>query len=112
MVTNLKNIRKSICEIAKRIYEKDLTDSCGGNISVRDGDKIYISPRRSGESHRWDIDEDSIILTDLCKGAIVGDVENISREAICHYHIYQTQGAFKDLMGNCKGILHKYLHKR
>lgn len=90
MVSDLKNIRKSICQIAKLLYEKDLTDSCGGNISVRDGDKIYITQRRSGESYQWIIEEDSIIVTDLCKVPILGNVENISREAIIHYYIYQN----------------------
>jgi L-fuculose-phosphate aldolase len=93
-MADLKNIRKSISQIAKLLYEKDLTDSCGGNISVRDGDKIYITPRRSGESHQWVVEEDAIIVTDLCKVPLIGDVADISREAIIHYHIYQN---FKDI---------------
>ena len=93
-MADLKNIRKSISQIAKLLYDKDLTDSCGGNISVRDGDNIYITPRRSGESHQWEVKEDSIIVTDLCKVPLIGDIENISREAIIHYHIYQN---FEDI---------------
>ena len=85
-----KKIRKSICEFARLLYEKELVDSCGGNISVRDGDCIYIVPRKSGAKHRWSIEEDNIIVTDLCKIPITGDVKNISREAIIHYHIYQN----------------------
>ena len=90
MVTDLMCIRKSICEIARLLYEKDLTDSCGGNISVRDGDKIYITQRRSGESYQWKIEEDSIIVTDLCQVPVSGDRSVISREAIIHYYIYQN----------------------
>ena len=93
-MADLKNIRKSISQIAKLLYDKDLTDSCGGNISVRDGDKIYITPRRSGESHQWVVEEDAIIVTDLCKVPLIGDVVDISREAIIHYHIYQN---FEDI---------------
>ena len=76
-MADLKNIRKSISQIAKLLYDKDLTDSCGGNISVRDGDKIYITPRRSGESHQWVVEEDAIIVTDLCKVPLIGDIADI-----------------------------------
>jgi L-fuculose-phosphate aldolase len=93
-MVDIKNIRKSICDIGKLLYDRELTDSSGGNISVRDGDKIYISPRRSGTDHQWSIKEDSIIVTDLCKIPIMGKAENISREASSHYCIYQN---FPDL---------------
>ena len=89
-MVDIKNIRKSICDIGKLLYDRELTDSSGGNISVRDGDKIYISPRRSGTDHQWFIKEDSIIVTDLCKIPIMGKAENISREASSHYCIYQN----------------------
>lgn len=89
-MVDTKNIRKSICEIGKLLFDRELTDSSGGNISVRDGDKIYISPRRSGVDHQWEIEEDSIIVTDLCKIPILGKADNISREASSHYYIYQN----------------------
>ncbi len=85
-----KKIRKSICEFARLLYEKELVDSCGGNISVRDGDCIYIVPRKSGAKHRWSIEEDTIIVTDLCMKPIMDGVENISRESPTHYYIYQN----------------------
>jgi L-ribulose-5-phosphate 4-epimerase len=85
-----KKIRKTICEFARLIYEKELVDSCGGNISVRDKDCIYIVPRKSGAKHRWSIEEDTIIVTDLCMKPLMGGVENISRESPTHYYIYQN----------------------
>lgn len=85
-----KGIRKSICEFARLLYEKDLVDSCGGNISVRDRDCVYIVPRKSGAKKRWSIEEDTIIVTDICMKPIIGDIKNISRESPTHYHIYQN----------------------
>ena len=64
-MANIKNIRKSICEIGKLLYDRELVDSSGGNISVRDGDKIYVSPRRTGHDNQWKMEEDSIIVNDL-----------------------------------------------
>jgi len=89
-MVDIKNIRGSICKIGKLLYERDLTDASGGNISVRDGNYIYINPRRAGHDHQWEIDEDSIIVTDLCKIPVVGEADLISREAATHYLIFQN----------------------
>lgn len=89
-MVDVTNIRKSICEIGKLLFDRELTDSSGGNISVRDGDKIYITPQSSGFNCQWSIEEDSIIVTDLCKIPVLGNSENVSRESATHYYIYQN----------------------
>lgn len=89
-MVDIKNIRKSICTVGKLLFDRGLTDSSGGNISVRDNDKIYITPKSSGFDYQWSIEEDQIIVTDLCKMPIFGDPENVSRESVTHYYIYQN----------------------
>ena len=89
-MTDTRNIRRSICEIGKMLYDRELTDSSGGNISVRDGDKVYINPRRTGHDKQWQLEEDDIIVTDMCKVPIIGDRDAISREAATHYYIYHN----------------------
>lgn len=89
-MVDTKNIRASICKIGKLLYDRDLTDASGGNISVRDGNYIYINPRRAGHDFQWEIDEDTIIVTDICKMPVLGEVDRISREAATHYYIYQN----------------------
>jgi len=89
-MVDTKNIRASICKIGKLLYDRDLTDSSGGNISVREGNLVYINPRRAGHDWQWEIDEDSIIVTDLCKVPVTGESEKISREAATHYFIFQN----------------------
>ncbi|MBM3707371.1 MAG: class II aldolase/adducin family protein [Actinobacteria bacterium] len=98
-MVDVKNIRKSICQMAKHLYDKNIADSSGGNISVRDGNLIYITQRRSGEVYQWLIEEDSILVTDICGNPVIGSVENITREATTHYYIYQN---FSDI----KAIIH------
>ena len=97
----IKNIRKSICEIGKLLFERELVDSSGGNLSVRDGDKVYINPRKSGHTRQWILEEDEIIVTDLCQVPLFGNLEDISREAATHYIIYQN---FEDI----KAIIHAH----
>ena len=89
-MADIKNIRKSIRQIGKLLFERELVDSSGGNISVRDGDKIYVSPRRTGYDNQWEIDEDSIIVTDLCRVPVLGEADAVSREASTHYFIFQN----------------------
>ncbi|HAX18270.1 MAG TPA: hypothetical protein DCY00_06720 [Actinobacteria bacterium] len=100
-MTNIKNIRKALCEIGKLCFDRNLLDSSGGNISIRDGDKVYITPRQAGEHHQWSIEEDMIIVTDMCKVPVIGEADKITREAICHYYIYH---AFPDI----KAVLHAH----
>ncbi|MFC2144781.1 class II aldolase/adducin family protein [Actinomycetota bacterium] len=89
-MVDIKNIRKSIRQIGKLLFDRELVDSSGGNISVRDGDKIYVSPRRTGHDNQWEIDEDSIIVTDLCRVPVLGEADAVSREASTHYYIFQN----------------------
>ena len=89
-MVDLKNVRKAICQMAKHLYDKNIADSSGGNVSVRDGNLIYITQRRSGEIYQWSIDEDSILVTDICGNPIINSIENITREATTHYYIYQN----------------------
>ncbi len=89
-MADIKNIRKSIRQIGKLLFERELVDASGGNISVRDGDKIYVSPRRTGHDNQWEIDEDSIIVTDLCSVPVIGEADKVSREASTHYYIFQN----------------------
>jgi L-fuculose-phosphate aldolase len=89
-MVDVKDIRKSICQIGKMLFDRELTDSSGGNISVRSGNKVYVSPRRAGHDSQWNITEDQIIVTDLCKVPIEGNVDKITREASTHYYIYQN----------------------
>lgn len=100
-MTNTKNMRKALCEIGKLCFDRNLLDSSGGNISIRDGDKVFITPRQAGEHHQWSIEEDMIIVTDMCKVPVIGEVDKITREAICHYYIYH---AFPDI----KAVLHAH----
>ncbi len=89
-MTDTKNIRRSICEIGRILFDRELTDSSGGNISIREGDKVYISPRRTGPDKQWKLEEDDIIVTDMCKVPILGEKDAISRESATHYYIYHN----------------------
>ena len=44
--------RPLMVEIARLLYDRFLTNSAGGNMSCRVGDRIYVTPRGLGSKHR------------------------------------------------------------
>jgi L-fuculose-phosphate aldolase len=76
-------------EIAHLLYTRFLTNSAGGNISCRVGDRIYITPRGLGSRHRWQLREEMIVVTDLDRNPIEGDPAMVSREGQMHYACYR-----------------------
>ena len=44
----MKSVTEQIIYAGCRLFERKLLDMCGGNISVREGDQIFITARLSG----------------------------------------------------------------
>ena len=84
------NPRQRIIKVCRLIYARQLSDSAGGNVSLRVGDHVYITPRYMGEHHQWDIAPDDIILADVDGTVIEGSAERISREGSVHFGVYRT----------------------
>jgi L-fuculose-phosphate aldolase len=77
-------------EIGHLLYTRFLTNSAGGNISCRVGDRVYITPRGLGSRHRWKLREGMVVVTDLDRNPIEGDPADISREGQMHYACYRS----------------------
>jgi L-fuculose-phosphate aldolase len=81
--------RPLMVEIADLMYSRYLTNSAGGNISCRVQDRIYITPRRLGSSHRWRLKEDMILVFDQDLKPVFGDPAQVSRESQMHFACYR-----------------------
>ena len=84
----VESMRKKIAEIGKLLFDRQLTDSAGGNISARVGDTICITPRYSGSKFQWRLRPEQVMVSDLEGNPIEGEGE-ISREAKVHYRLYR-----------------------
>jgi len=80
--------RIKVADTGKLVFERHLTDAAGGNISVRVGDSVCITPRYSGSRRHWHLKPNQVLVSDLAGNKLDGDGD-ISREAKVHYRLYQ-----------------------
>ncbi|MCL5986705.1 MAG: class II aldolase/adducin family protein [Actinobacteria bacterium] len=77
-----------LVEITRLIFDRKLTDSCGGNSSIRHENNIYITPRFSGEYFHWRLSPENIIVMNESGELIKGELSNLSRESDLHLRIF------------------------
>lgn len=83
-----QSIPEQILYVARRMFERRLTDMAGGNLSVRDGEQLYITPRFAGSKQHWQLS-----VGDILNGPIATDEmlqqPRFSREGKAHLAIYR-----------------------
>ncbi|MFA7342462.1 MAG: class II aldolase/adducin family protein [Candidatus Methanomethylophilaceae archaeon] len=80
------DLTEGLVDVCTRLYQRRLTFSTGGNISVRDGDRVYITPsgRNKGMLKRGDI-----VTVDMDGRALQGGKPSI--ETGFHLAIYKMR---------------------
>jgi L-fuculose-phosphate aldolase len=81
-------MRKKITGIGKLLFDRQLTDAAGGNISARVGEWICLTPRFSGSKFQWQLRPEQVLVCDLDGNPRDGEGE-ISREAKVHFRLYR-----------------------
>src|SRR5215216_833876 len=84
----LSQTRNKIAETGRLVFERHLTDAAGGNISVRVGDSVCITPRYSGSKRHWQLQPNQVLVSDMFGNKLDGDGD-VSRESKVHYRLYQ-----------------------
>jgi L-fuculose-phosphate aldolase len=84
----MESIAEQIAYVARRMFERRLTDMAGGNVSARCDDTIYISPRFSGSRHHWQIDPAGVLSAPLAGDELLAHPMG-SRESKVHLAIYR-----------------------
>ena len=77
-------------ELGRLIYARQLSDSAGGNLSVRVCGRIYITPRFMGSRYRWSIAPEMITVLDAVTYQVVEGPGDFSREGKAHLAIYRA----------------------
>ena len=78
-----------IVDVAGKLFARKLTDVSGGNISARDGDTIYITPRFAGSRQHWDLKADDILTADIASDDLLEHPRS-SRESRIHLSVYRS----------------------
>ena len=61
----IQAMREKITTIGRLLFERQLTDAAGGNISARVGEHVCITPRFAGQKHQWRLRPEQVLVCDL-----------------------------------------------
>lgn len=88
-----KDPREHLVHIARLVFSRHLTDSSGGNLSLRQGDRVFMSPAHAGSKQQWQIEAKDVVALDL-RGNVIEGPDRRTREWQFHLGIYNAfQGA-------------------
>ncbi|HSR69539.1 MAG TPA: class II aldolase/adducin family protein [Acidobacteriota bacterium] len=88
--------RELICEIGRRMYDKDLIAANEGNLSIRLGDRLLATPTGMCKGF---MQPDDLVYTDL-QGKQVGGRRKVSSEILMHSVVYRRR---PDVKAVCHG---------
>lgn len=77
----------SIINICQRLHQKAFVSAYGGNVSVRTGAKVVITPTRYSLA---ELEEDDLVVVDL-DGNVLFGINAPSSELMMHLKIYQLR---------------------
>ena len=83
-------IPELIIYVAKFMFERELTDIAGGNISAVDGDTVYMTPTLAGNQWHWDFGADDVVVGSLSNIDEMKKDPRFSREGLSHLAIYKA----------------------
>jgi L-fuculose-phosphate aldolase len=75
---------------AKYFFEKGLTDAAGGNISIKIGNDIYMTPTLAGTEYHWQIGAEDVVIGSADKMDELKKHPRFSREGFSHLSIYDA----------------------
>jgi len=75
---------------AKFMFERFLTDAAGGNISLKKGNTIYISPTLAGTNYHWEIGTEDVVSGSVDDLDSLLEHPRFTREGLSHIAIYKA----------------------
>lgn len=94
---NAMEIKKQIVKISKKLYERQLVNAYEGNVSVREGNMVFITPSQICKEL---LTPEMITVSDIKGNHIEGDYK-ASSEIKLHLHIY-------NLREDVKAVVHTH----
>ena len=92
--------RELVAYIGRILFDRHLTDACGGNISLRVGDVYCMSPTLAGHMRQWQLDADDVLVVNREREIIAGDGK-LTRETAVHFGLHENYGEFGTAVIHC-----------
>lgn len=86
--------QSKLVEIAKRLYERNMNAALGGNVSIREGDEVTITPAGVNKGYLTEAD---LVVVGL-DGAVLRGGGKPSSEGKMHYEIYKLRPEVKAII--------------
>lgn len=85
----MQSFPEQLAYIGKMLFDRRLTDFSGGNISIRDGVNVYVSPRYAGAKYHWNLSPEHIVCGPVATDELL-DNPSFSREGKAHLAVYRN----------------------
>lgn len=82
--------RRALARVAGILYERGLTELVGGNMSLRVGDGVIMTPTKASEQQGWRLEARDTLVQHVDGELLIGDAALISREIRIHLRLYRT----------------------
>lgn len=82
--------RRLLARTAALLFERRLTELQGGNMSLRLGDAVVMTPTKASENTGWRLEPDEMLVQGIDGEMLFGDAAHISREIGIHMRLYRT----------------------
>jgi len=92
-MNSIDETRERIARLGRLLFDRNLTDAAGGNISVRVGDRICMTPSLTGSNLQWQLTPEHILLIDL-DGKILEGGGALTRETNVHLALHREFGDY------------------
>ena len=85
-----KKEREELCEVARLMFDRKLTNAAGGNISIRINDEhIIMTPSLMAEEYFCRLEPEQILVTNY-DGELIEGRGKVTRESNIHLGIYKN----------------------
>ena len=92
--------RALVAHIGRMLFDRHLTDACGGNISLRVGDVYCMSPTLAGHMRQWQLDADDILVVSE-RGEILEGDGGLTRETAVHFGLHTNFSDYGTAVIHC-----------
>ncbi len=92
--------RELVAHIGRILFDRNLTDAGGGNISLRVGDVFCMSPTLAGQNKQWQLEPADVLVVDP-RGEILDGEGALTREIAVHFGLHEHYGDFGSAVIHC-----------